>query len=100
MVPAGVWRTWALCYAHRNEDGATRLGRLIRGIRHKTPNDKGLQEAFAMALSRSDQLRRVTRMIRREMRRKPPSTEARCLPKVLTGRGSVARFKRLGDLVW
>jgi IS5 family transposase len=35
----------------------TRLGRLIRDIRRKTADDEGLREAFAVALSRADQVR-------------------------------------------
>jgi len=35
----------------------TRLGRLIRDIRRKTGGDEGLEEAFAVALSRAAQLR-------------------------------------------
>ncbi len=36
----------------------TRLGRLIRDIRRKTDGDEGLEEAFAVALSRAAQIRR------------------------------------------
>lgn len=36
----------------------TRLGRLIRDIRRKTADDEGLREAFAVPLSRADQVRR------------------------------------------
>ncbi len=35
----------------------TRLGRLIRDIRRKTDGDEGLEEAFAVALSRAAQIR-------------------------------------------
>ena len=35
----------------------TRLGRLIRDIRRKTDSDEGLEEAFAVALSRAAQIR-------------------------------------------
>ncbi len=36
----------------------TRLGRLVRDIRRKTADDEGLREAFAIPLSRADQVRR------------------------------------------
>lgn len=36
----------------------TRLGRLIRDIRRKTADDEALREAFAIPLSRADQVRR------------------------------------------
>jgi IS5 family transposase len=59
----------------------TRLGRLIRDIRRKTEGDAALQEAFAIPLSRAEQVRRQRQRQRGWKLYSLHATEVECIGK-------------------
>ena len=77
----------------------TRLGRIIRGIWRKIEADEGLEEAFAVALSRAAQIRGQKQRQRGWKLYSWHAPETECIGKGSSKRAEDAEFRTVRELL-